>query len=106
MLDAFIPQVARRELASTSGDAQGVDTATEMGALVLRTRGNSINSDHLAGNCATSHQTFRHAYGIPPIGGLSRSYFIQALLEYNNSIRSDEGMDLITVSRGAMKRPR
>ena len=50
--------------------------------------------EYLAGECVTCHQETGHADGIPSIVGVPKDYFIRALFEYKNNIRSNEVMKL------------
>ena len=74
--------------------------ATSLTDIILAIEGDLDYGAYLAGECVTCHQADGHAGGIPPIAGLPRPAFIQALLEYRTNIRQNEVMKLRALSLG------
>ncbi|MBX2883392.1 MAG: c-type cytochrome [Granulosicoccus sp.] len=56
--------------------------------------------EYLAAECATCHSGSSASGGVPPIKGLPRPYFIQALLEYKNGVRDNSVMKLMAGNLG------
>jgi cytochrome c len=66
--------------------------------IVLKMEGDAAYGEYLAGECVTCHRASGAADGIPPIVGLPKDYFVQALFEYKTNVRSNEVMKLRVVN--------
>ncbi len=73
---------------STSGPVSG------FADIVLQMEGDPEYGEYLAGECVTCHQATGRADGIPSIVGLPKDYFVKALFEYLNNVRSNDVMKL------------
>ena len=67
---------------------------TGFAQIVLQMEGDPEYGEYLSGECVTCHQASGHADGIPSIVGIPKDYFVRALFEYKNNIRSNEVMKL------------
>ncbi|MFK7992650.1 MAG: hypothetical protein AB8B87_00835 [Granulosicoccus sp.] len=57
--------------------------------------------EYLAGECMTCHQPDDHSGRVPPIHKLTPDYFVNALLEYQNGVRSNQVMRSVAGALGA-----
>ncbi len=91
-------------LTAKASEAPAADTAHKVddtGATVrgfadavLALEGDKEYGQYLAGECVTCHQITGQVEGIPSIVGVPRDYFVRAMLEFKNNIRTNEVMKL------------
>lgn len=91
-------------LAAKSSEAPAADTAHKIddtsstvrgfADAVLALEGDKEYGQYLSGECVTCHQITGQVSGIPSIIGIPRDYFVRAMLEYKNNIRTNEVMKL------------
>ena len=96
--EALVNWLASRGAAAPAADPAARDEAHPAVAgfadAVLKLEGDPEYGEYLAGECVTCHQASGHADGIPSVVGLPKDYFVRALFEYKNNIRSNEVMKL------------
>lgn len=92
----LIAYLSRQAEAAPAEDttARPMTGVTGFAQIVLQMEGDPEYGEYLAGECVTCHQATGHADGIPSIVGVPKEYFIRALFEYKNNIRSNEVMKL------------
>ncbi|MFP1633085.1 c-type cytochrome [Zhengella sp. ZM62] len=92
----LIAYLSRQAQAAPAEDTSARQNAgvTGFAQIVLQMEGDPEYGEYLAGECVTCHQATGHADGIPSIVGVPKDYFIRALFEYKNNIRSNEVMKL------------
>jgi cytochrome c len=87
-------EVVSREKPGEAGATAEVVAAPGFAEVVMQLEGDPEYGEYLAGECVTCHQASGHADGIPSIVGLPKKYFLTALFEYKNNVRTNEVMKL------------
>ena len=92
----LIAYLSRQAQAAPAEDTSARQNAgvTGFAQIVLQMDGDPEYGEYLSGECVTCHQASGHADGIPSIVGIPKDYFVRALFEYKNNIRSNEVMKL------------
>ena len=95
----LIEWMSARSFAAPAADtAHRVDdtnsTVRGFADAVLALEGDKEYGQYLSGECVTCHQISGQVEGIPSIIGVPRDYFVRAMLEYKNNIRTNEVMKL------------
>lgn len=83
---------------ATDGGCAAAGQARSLADIVLAMEGDRDYGEYLSGECVTCHRQSGAAGGIPPIVGLSKECFVQALFEYKINVRSNEVMKLRVVN--------
>ena len=92
-LVSWLKQISQ-ETPGQAGATAEVVAAPGFADVVMQIEGDPEYGEYLAGECVTCHQASGHADGIPSIVGLPKKYFLTALFEYKNNVRTNEVMKL------------